>query len=212
MKGIIHKFFSLFLLSMAITGLTAWTAQATSMTTTVTGVVTRAAHGNPFDLFAVGDQIFADVMYEDSLISSVGQSLLSVDTDPSFTFSVMIGPSFQLDLSDFSQGNNNRNRSPELTFHDGALSGIEFSWEHPFSGFQIDSFQVSSGQIFQAATYHSLLERTLWLEGKWEFPNTDGDPTGNTPVPEPSTLLLFGSGLVGVVVWRWRQKGLSLTS
>ena len=33
---------------------------------------------------------------------------------------------------------------------------------------------------------------------------SEADPTGQ-PIPEPSTVFLFGSGLVGVGLWRWKK-------
>ena len=34
----------------------------------------------------------------------------------------------------------------------------------------------------------------------------NGDPTPTNPVPEPSTMLLLGSGLVGILAWNSRRR------
>jgi len=42
-----------------------------------------------------------------------------------------------------------------------------------------------------------------------DIPDTNCDncpPTTNSPVPEPSTMILLGSGLMGLVAWRKRQQ------
>ncbi len=213
MNSIIRKLFSLLLLSMAITGLTAWTAQATPITTTVTGVVTKASIDNGFGVFGPGDRIFAVATYEDSLISPVGKTLLTTDSDPSYSLAVMAGPSYRLDLADFSQmSTGTSDPLPGLVFQDGALAGIFFNKVQTRFDLSNNRPLTSFGTFFQSIQVQAKTEFFIFLEGNWDFSNTGGGPTGNTPVPEPSTFLLFGSGIVGVIAWRWRKTRRSLTS
>lgn len=44
------------------------------------------------------------------------------------------------------------------------------------------------------------------------IPGMPGDPNGGNPVPEPSTIALFGSGLLGMVLWRARKNKKELSA
>ena len=53
---------------------------------------------------------------------------------------------------------------------------------------------------FTVDSFHINLERLDFREGEFLEINLDV-----APIPEPSTVLLFGSGLAGLAVWRYRK-------
>ena len=67
--------------------------------------------------------------------------------------------------------------------------------------FTFDWFQFGGGGQSQS------FKNTSVPHGAWAV--RDGDVL-QAPIPEPSTMLLFGSGLAGLLMWK--QKGASLTS
>jgi len=58
------------------------------------------------------------------------------------------------------------------------------------------------------------LEPLLFADAGFSFSQSNlgmdggmnGDPGGTEPVPEPATLLLFGSGVAGLIAWRWKTR------
>ena len=88
------------------------------------------------------------------------------------------------------------------------------------TGGPIDSFSGSfNGETFSSAApaiagpYSLTTVFTLELganqfnpiSGTAELDGLAGSPPGGQPIPEPATVFLFGSGLVGVGLWRWKK-------
>ena len=173
-------------------------AQAISVTTTVNGSVAVAVTDNPFDLM-VGDSVTAVAQYNDSVIPDAGVFILELDSNPAFSLTLTLGSfTFQeTDDDEFGSG------SPKLQFLDGALLGIDFNRDQFSVGLFPELRIESSGTLIlenvifkNQFIIDNVPEEIIIVEGPWDLPPTSIVPSD--PIPEPSTWLLFGTGLLGL--------------
>lgn len=179
--------------------LAAQSAQAATTTQYFRGTVTDVFDGgaNPFGL-SVNDTIYLKAVFDPAAVTSSpavpgSEDQLDLTDYTGWDFMITLGSyTFaQSDLSPLDQSYTN------FWFHEGAFDGIEV--EHTddigvYSGVFISDF--GAAQSLSADWNVPPSAADYYIEADWDF----------TPVPVPGTLLLLGSGLLGVVQMRKRFR------
>lgn len=177
-------------------------AQATLVSTSFTGEVTLDNSGNnPFGLFN-GDTIYGSAIYDDAELSNVpdpGEQLF-LDDYTDWDFSITLG-SFT-----FTQGDVTDPTYTNFWFVEDRLDGIEFFLEDIdigiYLGLLIEDFDGGQSLFVEDADTGN----PIYLEAEWDFADATDPVPVEQPVPEPGTLLLLGTGLLGAAGLRKKFK------
>ena len=161
----------------------------------------------------VGDTFTVDIQYNFNAHNTGDQDLAAFDIDMSFdnsmldfdgyTLSDNLGNISLFEADDWSMGDNGS----------GSINIAELSYLSDFS-FQSNNFTLAS------LTFTSTVEGSSDLDFTYiDLSDAVGDPitqpvfggpgtvtATSAPVPEPSTMLLFGAGLVGLIGMKRRFK------
>jgi len=80
----------------------------------------------------------------------------------------------------------------------------ESFWSGDFNTGNFYKFNIETGAVLASQNTGAAPRDFLGLAVFGEI-TAAVPPPGNGVVPEPSTILLFGSGLLGLGLWRWRD-------
>ena len=200
--------------------LTVLPAHATLITQIFPGKITFADPTNPFDV-NVGHSFLWETTYDNSLVSLSGPSTIYVGSNPNYKLMVPVGKVGTKGFKEFVETQDVEYYDvnyylPGLIFSDGKLVGINFTVGDPnepgtvftHNGRQNLAFTTNLPPFQSTFNSFSIFDTTNYTPM--------GDPkdcpvlvSGNldfTPIPEPASLFLLSSGLLGLAVVRKRLR------
>ena len=193
--------------------LTVLPTHATLITQIFPGENTFAVSDNPFDV-NVRDSFLWQTTYDNSLVSLSGPSTISIDSNPNYKLTVPVGSKT---FEEFEDVDYNYPGWPQLYFTDGKLTGINFTVGDPnepgtvftHNGVQNLAFTTNLPpfpSMFNSFSIFDTENYTPINGGGEDFPVLVSGNLDFTPIPEPASLFLLTSGLLGLAVVRKRLR------
>lgn len=155
----------------------------------IEGTVNTARNNNPYNV-NVGDRVFANASFESSLISSTGLSEVGLGTTGNAfggSLNFTIGSRSFAETDDIDYLNF---LFPTLLFDDGIFTGFEF-----FTVFGRNNNRLFGAVDLEFSGINQNNGRTQ-IAGEWDINSLSITPT---EVPEPSSFILMGLGLIGLI-------------
>ncbi len=157
-----------------------------------TGFQSGAAAGNGWSLSGVGSDTYLST-FEWSFDATTEIDWFQINSLPGYTvFDIIWQPDFTPN-SFYGYWQENGFNSDGTTTDTDIRNGIEYTWTFDNQIYIEGSTPPGEGDLFSLFK----VDFTDPFSGRFSF-ELDTDITADHPVPEPSTMLLFGLGLLGI--------------
>ncbi len=181
-------------------------AEAAMVNFVLKGEITYAEAENSF-LLAVGDTVSLEGTFDDSGLTGTGVETIKFDETTSNTFTLYLGVATANNTQDPLYGSDS-NDPPLIEQTDGVVSGVYFDLYDGVKGALFEFGTMPLNPLRFNAGSEGIVEDQIQIQGLWGNweADSDGDGNGNGSVPEPATVTLFGLGLMGLGVLRWKKQ------